>query len=519
MPVAGPPLEKRYALTEILASGLATRPDALALVSNESRWTWRELDAASQRLAGNYLGLGLQAGDRVASLLPNRGALIVHYLACFRAGLVATPLNYRYQAPEIDHALEVSGATLLVAHAEREADLAKSTLVAKLPLGRVAYGATDARSPSLEQLLQSPPQVTNLATLPSGAPSIIFFTSGSTGKPKGVTHSHETFGWMIASTVAAMKLTPDDIFLPGSSVSHVGATLFALAGLAAGARVDVARTFDGDEILSLLRSTRPTMLCMLPSALFGVVRDHNATRDDFRSVRMCMAGGDKVSAELEREFTELAGIEIEEAYGMSEIGLASINPRYGLNRIGSIGKLSPGYHASIRDDAGQEVPVDTDGRMWIKSPANMIGYWNHPGATAETIVDGWLDTGDLVAADAEGYLWFHGRKKQIIIHDGSNICPQEVEASLAEHPAVAEAGVVGVYDLVHGENVRAYVTLKPNALAPAATELMQFSRERVGYKAPSEIVWLDEMPLNATGKVDRVALKQLAEASLQGASN
>ena len=144
----------------------------------------------------------------------------------------------------------------------------------------------------------------------------------------------------------------------------------------------------------------------------------------------------------------------------------------------------------------------------------MIGYWNRPDATAETIVDGWLDTGDVVAADADGYFWFRGRKKQIIIHDGSNICPQEVEESLAEHPAVDAVGVIGIHDLVHGENVRAYVALKPGATRPTATELIQFSRVRVGYKAPSEIVFLDEMPLNATGKVDRVALKKLAEDSL-----
>jgi len=518
MPIVGPPLTQPIALTQVLAVGLKTKPDDLALVSNESRWTWRELDAASSRLAGHYLAHGLKPGDRVASLLPNRGVLVVHYLACHKAGLVATPLNYRYQAPEIDHALEVSGASVLVAHAERDADLAQCKLAAKLPLARISCEAIDDRRPSLEGFLASAPTADKLPTPSPTSPAFIYFTSGSTGKPKGVTHTQETFGWMIASTVAAFDLTPNDVFLPGSSASHIGASLFSLAGLAAGSRVDIARTYDGDEIVSLLRGTRPTLLCMLPSALFGVVRDHDATRDDFRTIRMCMAGGDKVSAELEREFTELAGFAIEETYGMSEIGLATTNPPDGINKLGSIGKLAPGYVASIRDEAGQEVAIGNEGRLWIKSPTNMIGYWNHPDATAETIVDGWLDTGDLVSADTDGYLSFRGRKKQIIIHDGSNICPQEVEESLVEHPAVGEAGVIGIHDQVHGENVRAYITLKPGAAQPTAAELTQFSRARVGYKAPSEIVMLDEMPLNATGKVDRVALKKLAEASLAPAT-
>jgi long-chain acyl-CoA synthetase len=518
MPLTGPPLAQPFTLTDILAVGLRTKPDELALVTNESRWTWRELDEAANRLARHYVALGLKLGDRVASLLPNRGALVVHYLACFRAGLTATPLNYRYQAPEIDHALEVSGARFLVAHAERDGDLERSDLAGKLALGRVSYGATDGRERSLEQLLATAPPAVSLAAPPAATPVFIFFTSGSTGKPKGVTHTHETFGWLVASAAAAIELTADDLFLPATSASHVAATSFVFASFGAGTRVDLARTSDGDEIISLLRATRPTLLCMLPAALFGLVRDHNATHDDFQSIRMSICGGDKVSGELEREFTELAGFAIEEGYGMTETGTTTLNPPRGPNKVGSIGMVCAGVEASIRDERGQEVAAGSEGRLWIRSPANTIGYWNRPDATAETIVDGWLDTGDVVSADAEGYLWFRGRKKQIIIHDGSNICPQEVEESLVEHPAVEAAGVIGIHDLVHGENVRAYVALKTGSLRPTAAELIQFSRARIGYKAPSEIVFLAEMPLNATGKVDRVALKQLAEANLHPAT-
>src|SRR4029079_204866 len=149
MPIAGLPLERPINLSELLEIGLRARPDDLALVSFESKWSWRELDQASRRLAAQYLKLGLTPGDCVASVLPNRGVLIVHYLACIKAGLVATPLNYRYQAPEIDHALEVSGAALIVAHVERDEDLAKSELAGKVPLGRVSFDAIGDRRPSL----------------------------------------------------------------------------------------------------------------------------------------------------------------------------------------------------------------------------------------------------------------------------------------------------------------------------------------------------------------------------------
>lgn len=510
MTLAGATLERPVDLVRLLEVGLRN-PDAVALVSLERAWTWAELEQRSTRLAGEYLKLGLRPGDRVASLMPNRGELLIHYLACLKAGLTATPLNYRYQAPEIDHALEVSGASALVAHAERDETLAASARVSGLPLGRINYGDDKSAHRQLEDLLSADGPTPDLPHPPADAPAFIFFTSGSTGKPKGVTHSHETFGWMVASAVAGFQLTPEDVFLPATSASHVAATSFSFAGLAAGTRVVIARTFDGAEILPLLRAERPSMLCMLPAPLFGLVRDHDASHDDFRSVRRCVSGGDKISAELEREYRAIAGLEIEELYGMTEMGTATYNPTGAGNRIGSIGRLAPGFEGSIRSDDGSEADVGTPGSLWIRSRSLMTGYWNRPDATAEAIVDGWLDTGDVVAADDQAYLWFRGRKKQIIIHDGSNICPQEVEDSLLECPAVACAGVVGIHDAVHGETVRAYVAYRPGVDPPSASELIQVSRARVGYKAPEEIVVLDEMPMNAVGKVDRTALKKLAD--------
>jgi long-chain acyl-CoA synthetase len=511
MPLSGPPLDRPIQLPELLHRGLEATPDAPALVSAETRWSWRELDQASKRLAGNLLSLGLRPGDRVASVMPNRTALLVHYLACMRAGLVATPLNYRYMPPEIDHALEAAGASLLLAHAERDGDIAASRLAGRLPLGVIRYGAGDGRTPSFEDLTRQTPPEMALEAPDLDAPAAIFFTSGSTGPAKGVTHSFATLGWMIASTLGAFEFTPDDVVLPGSSISHIGGFLFSFAALAAGARVVVARTFDADEVLRLLREDRPTVLCMLPAALFGVVRDHGATRRDFSSLRLCRSGSDKVPLELEREFTNLTGLAIDEGYGCTEAGLATLNPPSGIIKLGSIGRAIPGFMLSIRGEDGTELPPGSEGRLWIRSGSTMVGYWKDPAATAATIKDGWLDSGDLMKADGDGYLWFCGRKKQIIVHDGSNICPQEVEGALLEHEAVASAGVVGIHDLIHGENVRAYITLEPGAKRPTAQELIRFARGRVGYKAPDQIVVLDEMPLNPTGKVDRIALKRMAQ--------
>ncbi len=144
----------------------------------------------------------------------------------------------------------------------------------------------------------------------------------------------------------------------------------------------------------------------------------------------------------------------------------------------------------------------------------MAGYWNAAEATAEVVRGDWLDSGDLAHADEDGYLWFFGRKKQIIVHDGSNVSPFEVEGALREHPAIGLAGVVGVHDTLHGETIRAYVTLRDGASRPSSAELIVFCRDRIGYKAPEEIIFLDQMPLNPTGKIDRAGLKQMAEDQL-----
>ncbi|TWT34355.1 class I adenylate-forming enzyme family protein [Blastopirellula retiformator] len=507
MPWSGPRIPPTAIVADLLGQGLRSQAEGVALASTKMQWTWRQLDDVSTHLARQYLQLGLQPGDRIASLMPNRTSLVIHYLACLKSGLVATPLNYRYMPPEIDHALELSGAAVLLHHAERDADVAACRMTQQLSHGTIRYRAADSLGLQWEALMGRPAADQSLKPPQPDDVAFIYFTSGSTGKPKGVVHTQRTYAAMLAATIAGMELTADDTFLPASSFSHIGASLFGLATLAAGGRLLVPRTTEAPEVVPLLETFRPTVMLMLPAPLIALVRDHDVRGDDFASIRLCVSGGDRVSAVLEQEFIQLAGMPIDESYGMTEIGLAAICPPSGEIRLGSLGKLCPGYEMSLRDADGAEVDAGAEGRLWIRSATNMIGYWRNDEATAETIQHGWIDTGDMVRIDDEGYLWFYGRQKQIIIHDGSNICPQEVEEAVAAHPSIDQVGVIGVHDVIHGENVRAFVTLKENAERPTSAELIQFARDQVGYKAPEEIVYLPAMPLTASGKVDRTALK------------
>src|SRR5262245_21006376 len=229
-------------LNDLLRIGLEAAPDEVAITSAQRALSWRELDRASAALAGGYRERGLEPGDRLASLMPNRVDLVVHYLACFRAGLIVTPLNYRYTAREIDHALEVSGARALLAHVERAEDVGASELAASLELGTIAYHdveplATGNEAPAgvdggwrhdFAALLGSEPLAPTEKAPGPEAPALIFFTSGSTGPAKGVTHSRQTLRWMIAAAAAAFELDASDVFLPGSSMSHIGSFLGAL---------------------------------------------------------------------------------------------------------------------------------------------------------------------------------------------------------------------------------------------------------------------------------------------------
>jgi acyl-CoA synthetase (AMP-forming)/AMP-acid ligase II len=527
MLLEGAPLEAPAApLNDLLRIGLDGAPDKVAILSAQRALSWSELDQASAALAGGYRGIGLEPGDRLGSLMPNRVDLLVHYLACFKAGLIVTPLNYRYTTREINHALEVSGARALLAHVERAEDVGASELAAGLELGTIAYRdaeplATGNEEPAGVDGGWRHDFASTLASEPLAAPehdpdapAVIFFTSGSTGPAKGVTHSRQTLRWMIAAGTAAFELDASDVFLPGSSMSHIGSFLWTLLTLSVGAKVVVARSTDGHELLPLLREQHPTILAMIPAALSALVHDHDLRPGDFSCLRMCRAGADKVSTELLTEFAATAGFPIVEGYGMSEVGVATLNPPSGEIRQGSIGRPIHGFEIALRDEHGAQIEGEDVGRIWIRSPTRMLGYWEAPGATEEVVIDGWLDSGDLARADEDGYLWFFGRKKQVIVHDGSNISPYEVEGALVEHPAVSLAGAVGIHDEVHGENVRAYVTLRDGVERPSRADLIVFCRERIGYKAPEEIVFLDEMPLNPTGKVDRVGLKRMAEDHL-----
>jgi long-chain acyl-CoA synthetase len=353
----------------------------------------------------------------------------------------------------------VSGASVLLAHVERAADVAASELAAALELGVIGYRDAEPLATGNEEpagvdggwrhdfaaLLGCEPLARRERAPDPGAPAVIFFTSGSTGPAKGVTHSGQSVRWMIAAAAAAFGLDASGVVLPGCSMSHLGAFLWALATLSVGGGVVAARSTDGHELLPLLRERRPTILAMIPAALSALVHDHDLRPGDFCSLRMCRAGADKVSTELLSEFAAAAGFPIVEGYGMTEVGLATLNPPSGEIRQGSIGRPIHGFAIALRE----EHPLVRGRRRAGRAPRRLAGR--------------------------------RGRRPR-------------------RGPR---------------RNVRAFVTRRNGVEPPSRADLIVFCREHIGYKAPDEIVFLDKMPLNPTGKIDRDGLKRMAEDHLQ----
>lgn len=532
--LAGPSLLKTEPihLTTILKRGLETKPGQVAMVSNNGNWTWRRLDQASSSVAVAMQKAGIQPGDRVASFMPNCPELLVHYVACLKARVVLTPLNYRYTPPEIDHAIATSQATAFLVHlvgGECQQDLHECNLPESLKIiafgcgGNVDFTSNNSYSvlANFEDWMEENIETGNNdddeeEDTDPATNAIIFFTSGSTGKPKGVTHSHHSYGSCLTSMIQAYNINDNDVIMPASSLSHAGGILYSLAGLAAGATVVIAPNAEAMTVLPLVQLTKPTIMFLLPSFLLMLVRDPETQKaaEAFQSLRLLMSAGDKVPSLLQRECHAVTGYYISELYGMSEAapitGHFEIIESSDLEKLGSIGTAAPGLEISVRDaTTKQEVPLGQEGRLWIRGSLVMVGYWNNPKATADTFQDEWMDTGDVVRADKDGHIWFCGRQKQIIVHDGSNISPLEVEDVLLSHPAVAQAGVVGVSDVVHGENVKAYVELKTK-VEVSEKELIEHCKKHIGYKSPEVVELLPSLPLNPTGKVDRNALKQKA---------
>ncbi len=519
MALSGPALASPVDVSRLLEKGLAGDRDDTALISLETSWTWQELAEDSTRLAANLLDLGLKPGDRAASLMPNRCAVLVFYLACLKAGLIATPIYYRATPRGIDRILEASGAAVLIAHRERAADLAASPAVERLPQGVIGFGQGALAGARFDDFIEREPETDAFAQSAPDDPAFLLYLPDGKGGFKGIAHSARGLGWSLASVAAGYALQPEDIYLTGTALSHYGGVVQCLAALASGSRVAIARNADAAEILPLLRAEQPTLAFMLRSSMVRLVRDHEASAKDFASLRYLACGSDQAPLSQVRDFERQTGVTLHEHFGMAALGPVTVHDG---NRgeeeeepvTGTVGQLLPGVEAEIRGETGYLLPAGMPGRLWLRSPSRMLGHWREGAVVPASSEAGWIDSSETMRADGTGRLIFAGPKQQILFREQESPALKEVESVLMEHPGVTGAGVVRIHDLLFGETRLAFVSFAESEDPPSEQDLIAFVRSRIGYKVPEQVVAVASLPMTPDGSLDRGALRQMAENDL-----
>jgi len=480
-------------------------PGKTAIAYGADAWTFSEFHKLSGNIAQNILAAGAEPGDRIALHLLNGPELALAVVGCLKAGFSVVPINPRLKGREIDYILRHSGSAFYIGGPRLYDEIAHacpaleelSALWLTRPAGQTGHAFDD--------LLRTPTRNASLPDVPAEETAAIMYTSGTTAHPKGVVHTHGTL-LKTARAMHDMQLDENQVLVVTSSMAHlVGLGMGLLSALVNGATTVITLPFDFDGALNAFERWRGTYMVTLPVILQCLLKRQTETPRDLSSARLIFGGGDSVTPALQQAFARSIA-PIWEVYGATELTPASWN-RPGEVRDGSIGKPGTGIEFRLADEHGSEARPGCVGEIYVRGPQMAAGYWQEPEATRSVFRNGWFRSGDLATCDADGFYWFAGRKKEIIIRGGSNISPQEVEAALCEHSAVAEAGIVGRKDPLWGEIVIAHVALRPGQRLEEQ-ELLTFAHERLAdYKVPAAVIFHSELPKGTTGKIQRRALR------------
>ena len=486
--------------------------DRIAMIDGGRRVSYAELAERVDRVAANLLGLGLEPGDRVAIHLHNCLEAVLCCYACFRVGVIAMPVNNRLTARETGVLLRKGRPRVLVTEAALFGPLRDEPDLALPPHCYLTDAASGAGAGSFEELLEGKAEVEFSNPVPN-QPSTLFFTSGTTGDPKGAVHARRHLIANVLNQNSQFAYTERDTALIFVSLCHTFALLRGtMPTLYAGSTIVLLKEFQAGPALEWMENEEVSFLVGLP-AMYSLLIDEAEERGVLRRnhLRLCIASGDAVPLALHERFQAHFGLPLTESYGSTEAMMMTSNPLGEGKVVGSVGRAIAGMEVIISDQSGNTVPTNQVGEIRVKGETVMSAYFENAEATEGAFEDGWFCTGDLASMDEKGFLWFHGRRKQIIVRGGSNIVPQDVESALFEHPDVLEAGVIGIPDPVYGQRVRAYVSVKEGSEVDAS-DLRGFVRRFLAeYEVPEEIVFLPDLPLGASGKVDRKALQALGQ--------
>ena len=494
----------------------ARRPHAIALIEGSERLSWFEFEARIARTAGALQEAGLGFGDRVAVLLQNRSTCLEILLGAARLGAVTLPLNLRLTPMEIAYQLDDCRPTLLL-HEQGLSDLvAQAGSQSSHPLRLISVGGEPDDFSALRA--SAIPRSKSTPVKPDD-PVLLLYTSGTTGQPKGAVLPHRKTLYNSLNATLDFGIRDTDRVLIVAPLFHsLGLQILSLPALYAGACLVIQSGFDPERVWDTVQRERITYFGAVPSMyqrLHDELERPNAPAWDTSSLRFLFTAGSAISTHLVEAFHQ-KGLALVQGYGQTETStLCCLQPSDALRKAGTVGQ--PVFHAEIRVIDPQtraftsadwrDADPGTTGEIVVRGPTTMLGYWEKPAETAETMIDGWLCTGDLAQVDEEGFFTLVGRSREMFISGGENVYPAEIEAACREHPNIREIAVVSDPDDKWGEVGRAHIVLESGTqLEPSSFK--RWARERLAaYKIPQTLVFESDLPRTASGKVQKHLLK------------
>ena len=506
-------------LSDLIERNAAFTPDKPATIFEGSILSYAALSARIEQTARALKAeYGVGRGDRVAILSLNRPDYLVLLYACARLGAMLVPLNWRLAVAELSFILSDASIKVLIleqAFAEILPALEKSFPEA----GVVGLEFLPSRGRTFNELLTLARGDGRNPHTDFSCPLLIVYTSGTTGRPKGAVLRQEALLWNGVMSQHMHGLTSGDHILTVLPFFHVGGlNIQTTPALHHGATVTIHSRFTPDTTLATIERGRPTLTVLVPATIQAVTEHPGWATTDLSSLRAISTGSTVVPPHLIERFTA-RGVPVLQVYGSTETCPVAIYTRLGgdLSRVGSTGLPGLCCEAAVIDDTGTELPANTPGEIVVRGPNLFHEYWGNEQATREALHDGWYRTGDIGLRDADGYFFVHDRKKNLIISGGENIYPAEVERVLLEHPDVVECGVIGRPDPRWDEVPIAYVIKRSGCLIDAEALKAHVLTQLARFKVPREIVFVDELPRTALGKVQHFLLRRLdAPAGSQG---
>lgn len=514
---------KQYAPVPLnIAHGLAIAakrtPNKTAVTQGDRAFTYREVDNRANQIGHALRGLGLSEGDRVGVVLANVPEFVELCFGIARAGFVIVPVSYRLVGPEIAFQLNDSGARALfysTNYGPAVAD-ARSSMT-----GVETYVAIGENPPAgdlvYEDLIGAASTADSSVWVDEESPFCIYYTSGTTGVPKGAIVSHRSRTLtMFAMASEYGCYSQDDRSLGTAPIYHGAGMVFCIATVYFGGTLSLMERFNPEELLMRLHSERLSNVFMVPTMFHAVFGLPESTRNkyDLSSLTHWLSNAAALpQATKELILTAWPHTRLFELYGSTEGGIVtSLRPEDQLRKIQCVGHPFPLTDVKLLDDEGNEVPPNSVGELFSRSPYVFNGYLGLPQATADGFNGEYFSAGDLAKRDDEGYVYIVDRKKDMIISGGTNIYPREIEEILFRHPKIADVAVIGVPDDYWGEAIKAVVVLKPGAEA-SESDILAFCEDKVAkFKLPRSVSFIDELPRNPAAKVLKRDLRERFKA-------